>query len=685
MTGATRSESPHKRPGAHRAPRTRSYPRRLTPAGTGNGNTRGTSNQAKGGWAGAFGGALRSRSTLVRVSALAAAAALVGVGMARPGISSAEPTVGQFLLAWQSRHYLAAARLTTGDPHVVAAALASAYQRLDASNVSMSIRGVSQRGRAARASFEADIDLSGSGLLWTYTGGFALTDGRDGWRVAWSPSVIVPGMSDKEQLAVVSQFYPRSQVTDSAGQSLIVPSKVVQVGVYPGMLASPAKTAAALSAVTQIPADQIEGQIEENPQSDFLELLSYTPAEYAGLRQTLSAIPGLQVRQVTERLFDSIAPDVVGAVGTETASVLRTEGVEYRPGTTVGLSGLEAAFQRQLVGIPRTDVVLQRSGTAAVELKTWPGTPGTPVRTTLDSGVQLAADQALGQLPASAAIVAVQASTGKILAVASQTANGMPALDPLAGRYQPGQAFTIISSAALLSGGHLTPGDPVPCPPSNSVDGKVFTNDPPEPNLGSSPSFQADFAHACSTAFAGGLSLSLTASDLAKASSTFGIGGWELPVSSYFAGQTGKPAGEGALAADLIGAGDVQVSPLGMALTASVVASGRWHAPSLVWGMTDPSAAPRTAVSSQVLAALRSLMQAAMQTPRNKAANVGGNVAGQTGSAPFGSGQLRSNWFVGYQGDIAFAVVQLSNAATTPAASAVPLAAAFLHDIRAGA
>jgi len=359
--------------------------------------------------------------------------------------------------------------------------------------------------------------------------------------------------------------------------------------------------------------------------------------------------------------------------------------VQYRPGTTVGLSGLEEAFQRQLVGTPRTDVVLQQSGTAAVELKTWPGARGTPIRTTLDSGVQLAADQALGQLPGSAAIVAVQASTGKILAVASHAAGGMPTLDPLAGQYEPGQVFTIVSSAASLSSGHLTPSDPVPCPPSNSVDGTVFTNDPPEPNLGATPSFQADFSHACATAFAGGLSMSLTASDLAAADNAFGIGGWALPLSSSFAGETGRPTGESALAADMIGTGDVRVSPLGMALAASVVDSGRWHAPSLVWGMADPNSTSRTIENDQVLASLRALMQATMSTPRNSAANVGGDVAGQTGSAPFGSGALRSNWFVGYQGDIAFAVVQLSNPKAAPSASAVPLAASFLRDLRAGA
>jgi cell division protein FtsI/penicillin-binding protein 2 len=620
----------------------------------------------------------------VRAAVLVVGASLVGVGLARPGISSAEPTVGQFLLAWESRHYLAAAQLTTGNPRVVAAALASAYQRLDASNVSMSMGTVRQHGKTAEAGFEADIDLSGSGLPWNYGGSFALRDGANGWRIVWSPSVIVPGMTGQEQLAVVSQFYPRAQVLDGAGQALVVPSQVVQVGVYPGKLADPARTADALSAVTKIPAAQIAGQIEENLQDDFLELITYTPSQYASLSAKLSAIPGLQVRQTTEPLFESIAPDIVGQVGTETSAVLRTDGVEYRPGTTVGLSGLELTFQRELVGTPRTDVVLQQSGKTAVDLRTWLGEPGTAVHTTLDSGVQLAADEALAGVPTSAAIVAVQASTGKILAVASQTAGGLPSLNPLSGQYEPGQAFTIISSAALLSTGRLAPSDPVPCPASNSVDGTIFTNDPPLPGLGSAPSFQTDFSNACATAFAGGLSLSLNANDLTKASSAFGIGGWQLPDSPAFAGQIGQPTGEGPLAEDLIGTGGVRVSPLDMALAAGVVQSGRWHSPSLVAGESDPSAASRSLESDQVLTALRDLMQSAMQTPQNTGADVGGDVFGQTGSAPFDSGGLRSNWFVGYQGGIAFAVVQLSNPATAPTGSAIPLTASFLQDLRAG-
>jgi len=600
--------------------------------------------------------------------------------MIKPGVPSAEPTVFQFLLAWQSKHYLQAAELTTGQPATVAAALAGAYERLDASDIDLTMRSVSQQGATATAEFGASIDLASSGLTWSYTGGFRLQDGGDGWRVRWSPSVIVPGMTSHDQLAVVSYWQPRSQLLDTDGQPLTVPSQVYKVGVYPDELADPARTAADLAAVTQIPADQIEAQIEENLQGDFLELITYTPGEYAKMRARLSAIPGLEVRKTTERLFDSIAPDVVGTVGTETASILRTDGVEYLPGTTVGLSGLQQTFQRQLTGTPSTNVVLQQqSGLPAVVLKSWPGSPGTPVRTTLDADVQLAADHALAGSPDSAAIVAVQAQTGKILAVASRSAGGMPALYPLSGQYEPGQSFTIVSSAAILAAGK-TPGDPVPCGQSNVVDGRTFVNDPPEPNLGANPSFREDFAHACATAFAG-LSESLTGSELTEAADKFGIGGWQLPVSSYFAGQLGPPVGLARLAADAIGIGNVQVSPLGMALVAAVVDSGEWHAPSLVAGRTDISSVPRGVESPQVLAALRELMRGAAATGSNKVADIGGDVFAQVGDAPFGNKMLNIDWYVGYQGDIAFAVVQLSKSAS---ASAAPLAGSFLQNIRAG-
>ena len=58
----------------------------------------------------------------------------------------------------------------------------------------------------------------------------------------------------------------------------------------------------------------------------------------------------------------------------------------------------------------------------------------------------------------------------------------MPNLDPLAGQYEPGQAFTMVSAAMFLAGG-LTPNTILPCPASNSVNGHTFYNQPAEPPL----------------------------------------------------------------------------------------------------------------------------------------------------------------------------------------------------------
>ena len=624
----------------------------------------------------------RSRLRLARLSAGVVVAGLVGVGLMRPGVPSAEPTVTQFLLAWQSRHYLAAAALTTGPPKTVAAELARAYERLDASDLSLSMRGVSQQGKTASARFEASIDLGGSGLTWSYANSFALADGSHGWRVLWSPSVIVPGMTDREQLAVISRLPARSQVLDSVGRPLEIPSTVYQVGVFPGLLSNPAVTAEKLGALTRIQPSQIQGQMEQSLSAAFLPLLTLSPRQYATMRVKLNRIPGIEIRRLTERLFDSIAPDVVGSVGTETARVLRINGEQYRPGTTVGESGLQLTFQRQLTGSPDTEVVLQQAGQAAVLLKSWRGTPGTPVRTTLNSTVQVAADRALSSQPNSAAIVAVQASTGKILAVASRRAGGLPGLNPLGGSYEPGQAFTIVSSAALLASGQLSLGANIPCRDSNAVDGRTFANDPPVRGLGNAPTFEADFAHGCSTAFAGGLAQSVTFGDLRQAGQEFGIGGWSLPMISHgFAGSLGQISNESQQAAAMIGLGDVQVSPLGMALAAAVVDSGRWHTPSLVADQGDPKATPPATAKPQVLAELRQLMRSAATTASNRVADVGGNVYGQAGNAPYSGRRTRISWFVGYEGGVAFAVAELSK---SPATSAAPLAGTFLQNVRAG-
>jgi cell division protein FtsI/penicillin-binding protein 2 len=669
------------RAGAHRAPRAAPPVRgsRAGKATDGDGRT------------GVFGVGFLSRSMLARAAALVVLATIVGAGIVHGGASSAEPTVYQFLLAWEQGQYQQAAALTTGPPKEVAADLKGFYQQLDATSLVLSMAGISQQGRTATAEFTARIGLGSSGQEWTPSGtSFNLLETGSTWRIVWSPSVIVPQLQAGDRLAVAQEVPKRGQLLSASGQPLGVPSTVVEIGVYPDRLTGAPEVqqiATRLATVFHLQVSQVAGEIEASPSKQFRELITLTPRQYDKVRASLAGTPGLQVRSVTQSLFDSIAPDVVGAVGAETASILRQNGVPYQPGSTVGLSGLQQSFQRQLAGTPTTGVLLQNAKGRAIAFLPGSmrlGIPAKAVYTTLDYGVQMAANNALAHL-GSAAIVAVQADTGKILAVASHHVAGMPALDPLAGQYQPGQAFTIVSAAAILASGHASPGSPEQCMSSYPVNGVPFTNIPAEPAglAATSTTVRKDFAVGCSTAFAS-LSQLLSPGDMTYAAAEFGIGApWHLPLPqmSYYSGTVGQPGGPDEIAADAIGRGEVRVSPLSMALAAGVAASGRWHAPSLVTTGSDQSVTAKVAMSAQVRLELQGLMREAVAHGSAAAADNSHSVYGQAGSARFAKHGPWISWFVGYQGNIAFAVAEL---VPSPSDSVAALAGSFLRNIQSG-
>jgi cell division protein FtsI/penicillin-binding protein 2 len=416
------------------------------------------------------------------------------------------------------------------------------------------------------------------------------------------------------------------------------------------------------------------GQIAAAPPNQFFRLATLDPAEYARLRSQLRQVPGLVVQKVSERLFQAEATGLVGAVGSEVNPVLRADGAYYLPGTTVGLSGLEQAYQRQLLGTPTTEVVAVNSaGTQTGVLARWAGNPGTSVRTTISSQVQNAALTALGAGSTSGEIVAVRASTGQVLAVAQHQGPGvLPAAGPLAAKLAPGTAFTIVSAAALLSDG-LTASTQISCENSFTVGGQTFTSD----GTGEEKPFSADFADGCGTAFAGG-SERLGPGQFDQVVTAFGIGAkWSPSPVPLFSGSVPSGAQGAALAAETIGQGNVLVSPLTMAMVAAEVDSGSWHAPQVVVGGTDPenpATKPGAALPPSALSALRGLMRGAVSSGAAHAADTAGApVYGQVGLVHSASGWM--SWFVGYRGDVAFTVIE---SGPTAQLSAAALAGAFV-------
>jgi cell division protein FtsI/penicillin-binding protein 2 len=620
---------------------------------------------------------LRIAVALVALAILAVS--LIGGCAAEP---SAEPTVRSFLLAWEQGRYWDAASYTTGSRSVVASALRAEYQQLNAAALFLNMGTISVKGDRADADFSASVDLGQDGAPWQYQGRFGLRRTGTDWKIDWRPSVINPSLQRGLRFAVVTLVPDRALILDSAGHSLLRRSAAYTLGVQPDRLADPAATAADFASVTGLDAGQILGQILTAPPNRFQELLVLNPAAYGRVRRRLSPIKGLGVHLVQRRLFTSEASGIVGSVGTENAELLHQEGLPYQPGATIGRSGLQAAYQQRLVGTPTREVVTEDArGNVVSVLKKWPGLSPEPVKTTIDAQIQSAAAQAAATAPGAAAIVAIQASTGRILAVSHRAASGesLSTADVLNGRYPPGDSFTIVSTAALLSTGFGVDTQ-IPCSGATDVGGQTFTNDQPELGIGAQPPFRVDFAHTCGTAFAG-LSRLLTAGQLTAAASRFGLGArWQLPLAAY-AGSVPAPGSDAERAADTIGQGGVRVSPLAMALVAAEVDAGTWHRPILVTDPKDPANVPVVPFSPQVMGTLRSLMRDTVASGAARAANLRGEpVFGQVGAAPLTTQNVRTwvNWFVGFRGDVAIAVLTFGNPHT---AVATPVAARFLRGL----
>jgi len=611
------------------------------------------------------------RSRIAGLVIVAVGVLVIGLATGFGSELSAEPTAQAFLFDWQQQQYAAAGALTTAAPGTVAADLRGAVAQLDASQLFLSMKSVHQHGGTADATFTATVDLAQQGRVWTYDGHFGLRRAGDDWKVEWAPSVVNPSLGPGERLAVVTRFPARASVLDARGDPLQLPAPAYVLGVWPEALSNPAATARAFAVLTGLQAGQVLGLITAAPPHQFLRLATLDPATYASLRGSLHTVPGLVVRPESQRLFQAEATGLVGKVGSEIDRRLRADGALYAPGTTVGLSGLEQKYQRQLLGTPTTEVVVVNSaGGQTGVLAQWPGTAGTPVRTTIDSTVQNAALDALNGVSSSGEIVAVRASTGEVLAVAQHQGSGaLPAADALNAKLTPGTAFTIVSAAALVSNGIASVSTPISCASSFTVGGQTFTSS----GTGEQKPFSIAFAEGCSTAFTE-LSERLSAGQWAQMVKEFGIGSdWsQLPVPA-FSGSVPSTAGDADLAAQTIGQGNVRMSLLSMAMVAAAVDAGSWHVPQVIQASSDPAGPPGAPLDPSMMSALRGLMRDAVGSGDARAASLPGvQVHGQVGLVRTGSGWM--SLFVGYRGDVAIAAVESGK---TPQLSAAALAGAF--------
>ena len=533
-------------------------------------------------------------------------------------------------------------------------------------------------GSTARDPITERLDLAGVGTV-TIGSTLRLVHSSGRWLVDWTPATIAPPMRTGDRLSLQATWPARAPILGAGGAALTSQGKQVTIGVEGSRIKNPGSLTSALvsAGATRQEAQAAITAAKAHP-TFFEPVFTVSQARYAQLKPTIYPLPGTVFAASTAQtaVTPGLTSGLVGALGPVTAQELHSLGGAYNAQSVVGQSGLEGADERKLAGTPTAAVTVVTAGGAHVAtLATVTGHPGTAVHTTIDPSVQKAAEAALSGEKKSAALVAVNARTGAVLAAANVNAGGFDqAID---GTFPPGSTFKVITSAALIGHG-LSPSSAASCPATATVDGEVFHNAEGEAPV--SDLLHA-FAESCNTAFIGLATRDLSPSDLPSAAGMFGLGKTPQMGLAAFGGSVPQPASKADLAATSIGQGRVVMAPLDLAMVAAAADTGTVHAPRLVTGAPDDTAATGK-LPQPVVTDLHQMMAQVVASGTAAGQGLPAGTFAKTGTAEYGTGKpLKIDaWLMGFRGDIAFAALVVNSAADGGPACG-PIVAKFLDHV----
>jgi hypothetical protein len=603
----------------------------------------------------------RTRSFAVTLLVLLS---LSGCGLFGDEESTAEQAARSFLTAMAAGDHGTAGD-ATDDPQTAAALLAKIRDALRPAAVQARLDQVRDSGNGtAEASFTTTWTLDG-GREWTYPGTMQLhrdesrpPDRR--WVLRWSPEVVHPRLAAQQTLAVRELQSEPAPIVDRDGAPLLAPERVVSVLLYRQEAGDVPRVADALAAALSpldaaITAQAIVDGTAKTASGNGYQVALLREADYQGIKPRIYDLPGVRF---------SLQVRMLPTPGRDFAKQL--------------LPALRTAVEEQITGKAGWQVVSLNAAGGDVDILHEQQTkPGAAVTTTLSRATQLAAESAIRAVPQQAMIVAMQASTGEVLAVAQNAPADAAGPLALTGRYPPGSTFKIVTAAAALQAGAVNAGSPLPCPGTTVIDGRLVPNIN-RFDLGTVPLHTA-FASSCNTTFAR-LAADLPPAALADAARQFGLGvDFVMPGATTITGSVPPGATLVERAEAGFGQGKVVASPFGLALMTATVASGRLPVPTLIRGSQTTADTTPAAPPPGVLEALRPMMREVVTDGSGSGlAGVPGEVHGKTGTAQFGDGTHSHGWFVGYRGDVAFAVLVVDGGASAPAVAA---AARFLTAI----
>jgi cell division protein FtsI/penicillin-binding protein 2 len=265
------------------------------------------------------------------------------------------------------------------------------------------------------------------------------------------------------RMATVQQRVPveipagRGTIFDRTGALLAIGERATTVYADPRRIRDPKRAARIAGEELGIDPTGLVGPLSDRSKGFVYVARQADPDRAAALAKR--GVEGLGFYPEERRAYPQ------GSVG---AHVLGFAGVDNR-----GLAGIESSLDRVLAGTPGSQTIVRAANGAAVEVvDERPAHDGNDVYLTIDHNIQAAAEQALAETVTkwgakAASALVLDPRTGEILAIAVAprfNANrfGHTPVERTKNRavtdvYEPGSTFKVVTVAAVLSEGLVTP------------------------------------------------------------------------------------------------------------------------------------------------------------------------------------------------------------------------------------
>jgi penicillin-binding protein 2 len=339
-------------------------------------------------------------------------------------------------------------------------------------------------------------------------------------------------LADTNRLQTVVVEAPRGDILTEDGEALVQNRPALTVSADRQALLSndgePLHTEAELAIarlaeLLDLDHDEVMERLTSQRYSPFRPVpiaMDVAPEVVFAIQEHQELFPGVVAETLPVRSYphEDLGAHLVGYLNQISQAELADERyADYRGGDLIGRAGLEAYYEPYLRGTEGTRILEVNAQNRVLDvLRETEPVPGNDLIVTLDVELQGAVEYMLAEgmaqsrnflrddgryLPSTAgAAVVLDVEDASVLAMASY-----PTFDPrefvgglsdeyaeylyhdedtpqptinraIQGRYPPGSVYKIVTGAAFVEGGHVSPTGTRPCPPSYEQGGIVFNN-----------------------------------------------------------------------------------------------------------------------------------------------------------------------------------------------------------------